>query len=652
MTDSGQGMEHGDHGGALDALLNETRVFRPGPRTLIEANVRPDEIEAARAEAAADPLGYWEQAALSLEWFRKWDTVRDDTEAPFYRWFAGARTNIAHNALDRHVTTGVKNRLALIWEGEPGDRRTMTYYELYREVGRLAAALRGLGIGRGDRVALYLPALPETVAAMLAVARVGAAHVAVFAGFSARVLRERLCASRARALITADGFYRGGRLTPLKAVVDEALLSAPPGCAETVIVVRRAGIEVDMTPPRDIFYHDLVRQNGPEAPITVMEATDPLFLLFTSGATGRPKAVVHTHGGFMVGLDHTMRTVFDIKDTDIHFCTADPGWITGHGYGVYGPLLRGATTLLYEGHPLYPQADRLWSIVARHGATILYTTPTTVRLLMRFGPRHPKAHDIGTLRLLASVGEPLAASSWLWLYKHVGRSLCPVLDTWWQTETGMVMIAPHPVSTLKPGSVGRPLPGVEADVVDRAGRPVGPGRGGYLVLKKPWPGMLSTLDGDPDGYRANYWDKIPGMYFAGDVARKDEDGHFFIQGRADDVLNIAGHRIGNAEIESALTSHRAVAEAAVIGVPDALKGEVAKAFIIPVDGFEGLYGDEDALRADLARHLRRELGPVVVLGAVAFRTSLPRTRSGKILRRALRAEELGEDPGDVSTLDE
>ncbi|UJX39391.1 acetate--CoA ligase [Desulfovibrio sp. JY] len=623
----------------LDALLTEERVFRPAPSTVIEANVKPAELAEAYRLAASDHQGYWEQAALELEWHRKWDAVLDDSQAPAYRWFPGARTNIVHNALDRHVHIWTKNKLALIWEGEAGDCRKFTYFELYREVNRLAGALRALGVGRGDRVCLYMPPIPETVIAMLATAKIGAAHVFVFAGYAAKFLRERLSDAGAKVLVTADGFYRGGKLINLKAVVDEALADARPDVAETVVVVRRTGDDIDMQEPRDLYYHDLLRQESPEAATEIMEAGEPLFWLPTSGATGKPKSVVHSHGGYMVGAHHTFRTVFDVKPTDIHFCTADPGWITGHTYGVYGPFLTGATVILYEGHPLYPQADRLPAIIERYGATIFYATPTLVRMLMRYGPQYPKKRDLSTLRLLGSVGEPLGPDAWMWLYKHIGRSNCPVLDTWWQTETGMAMLSPMPISLLKPGSVGKALPGVAADVVDQDGRSVPPGQGGFLVLKKPWPGMLTGLAGDEAGYADAYWNKIPGVYFAGDVARRDEDGYFWIQGRADDVLNIAGHRIGTAEVEAALTSHRFVIEAAVIGLPDKIKGEVAKAFVVPSPQWQEAYADADAFASDLRAHVRRELGPIVIVRAVALRESLPRTQSGKILRRMLREEE-------------
>jgi len=636
-----------DDTGALDVLLNEVRVFRPLPQTIIEANVKPQELAGAYRTAQENPLAYWEDAALELEWFRRWDRVLDDDNPPHYRWFPGGQCNIVYNALDRHIRTVNRNKLALIWEGEPGDSRKFTYFELYRAVNRFAGALRSLGVRKGDRVAIYMPLLPETLIAMLATAKIGAIHVCVFGGFSAKVLRERICDSQAKVLVTADGFYRNGRVINQKAVVDEALTDACADCVDTVVVVHRAGVDVEMVSARDIWYADLVRNEFPETPTEVMEATDPLFLLHTSGTSGRSKAVVHTHGGYMVGVARSMNWVFDIKPTDIFWCTADSGWITGHSYVVYAPLLCGTTTLMYEGHPLYPQADRMWSMVARYGVTAFYTTPTLIRMLMRYGSHFPKQHDLSSIRMLGSVGEPLSPEVWVWFHRHIGRGECPLLDTWWQTETGTLMIAPLPVSALKPGSVGKPLPGVAAEVVDREGAPVPPGKGGFLVLTRPWPGMFQGLWNNPESYADTYWRKIPGVYVTGDVARKDEDGYYWIQGRTDEAINIAGHNLGTAELEAALMAHKAVAEAAVVGIPDKIKGEVVKAFVILPEGHEP---SEDLVR-DLKTHLRRELGPVAVLKSVAFVESLPRNKAGKLLRRVLRAQELGLDPGDLSSLD-
>ncbi len=638
-----------DQNGALDSLLQEERVFRPLPQLVIEANVNPQEYDAAVKAGNEDYLSYWEDAAKELDWFRKWNTVLDDSNPPFYRWFPGAKCNIVYNALDRHITTANKNKLALIWEGEPGDTQKFTYYELYRAVNRFANALRSLGIKKGDRVIIYMSPLPETIIAMLAVAKIGAVHCMVFAGFSAKALRERINDAQAKLVITADGFYRNGRAINLKKIIDESL----EGCdsVESVVVVHRAKVQVEMNEPRDLWYEALVRQESPESPTEVMDANDMLFLLYSSGTTGKPKGIVHGHGGYMVGVNRSLNWVFDIKPTDIFCCTADAGWITGHSYVVYGPLMAGTTTVLYEGHPLYPQADRMWDVISKYGVTIFYTAPTLIRMLMRFGTQYPKKHDLSTLRLLGSVGEPINPEAWVWFYKNIGRSECPIVDTWWQTETGSFIISPFPISLLKPGSVFKPLPGIEADVVNEQGESVPPGKGGLLVLRRPWPSMLLGLYNDPERYKEAYWETVPGAYLAGDVARRDEDGYIWIQGRSDDVLNIAGHRIGTAELESALVSHRAVAEAAVIGVPDSIKGEVAKAFVILNEGFEDP-DDPDELLKSLKGHIRRELGPVAVVKSIEARDKLPKTRSGKIMRRILKAQEMGEDVGDTSTLED
>jgi len=635
--------------GSLDSLLKEERVFRPLPQMVIEANINPQEYSVVMKKSKDDYLSYWEEAANELDWFKKWDKVLDDSDAPFFKWFTGAKCNIVYNALDRHIETSNKNKLALIWEGEPGDSKKMTYYELYRAVNKFANALRSLGIQKGDRVVLYMPPLPETMIALLAVAKVGAVHSMVFAGFSAKALRDRIDDAQAKLVITADGFYRNGRVINLKSIVDEALIGGCD-CTETVVVVHRANVEVEMTEMRDLWYEDLVRRESPVSETEVMDSEDMLFLLFSSGTTGKPKGIVHTHGGYMVGVHRSLNWVFDIKPTDIFWCTADAGWITGHSYVVYGPLMAGTTTIMFEGHPLYPQADRLWHIVARYGVNIFYTAPTLIRMLMRFGAQYPKQHDLSTLRLLGSVGEPINPEAWMWFYKNIGRSECPVLDTWWQTETGSFMISPLPISLLKPGSATKPLPGIEADVLDEEGNPVPPGKGGYLVIKKPWPSMLRTLYKDPERYKKTYWEKFPGYYLAGDVARKDEDGYFWIQGRSDDVLNIAGHRVGTAELESSLVSHKFVAEAAVIGIPDKIKFEVAKAFVTLKADAD--VDDTDQLIKELKAHVRKELGPVAVVKSIEFRDKLPKTRSGKIMRRVLKAQEMGEEVGDISTLDD
>lgn len=620
-----------DHPETLDNLLHEERVFRPLPQMIIDAGVNPQDLRAAREFAAKNPEAYWEEAADELGWFKKWDRVLDDSEAPHYRWFTGARCNIVYNALDRHIETVNKNRLALIWEGEPGDQRQYTYYDLYRAVNRFANALRSLGVGKGDHVVLYMPQLPETVISMLACARIGAVHSLVFSGFSARLLRERVREVQPKVVVTADGFYRNGQVIRLKEEVDRALIDTPADSLESVVVVHRANVEVVMDSARDYWYADLVRHEKVQASAEIMDANDPLFLLHTSGTTGRSKGIVHTHGGYMVGVHRTFNWVFDLKPTDIFWCSADPGWITGHSYLVYGPLLAGTTTVMYEGHALYPQADRLWHIISKYGVTIFYTSPTQIRTLMRFGPKYPEQHDLSSLRILGSVGEPFNPEAWIWFQKNIGKGQCPVLDTWWQTETGMIMLSPMAVSVLKPGSVTKPLPGIEADVVDSSGNAVPPGKGGLLVIRKPWPAMMHSVYKDDKLIDEHYWGRIPGMFYAGDVARKDEDGYFWIQGRADDVLNISGHRIGTAELEGALTSHPEVAEAVVIGVPDKIKGQVAKAFVTLNHGVS----PSDDLSRELKEHIHRELGPVVIVKSIEFREELPKTSSGKIKRSAL-----------------
>ncbi|WP_034632893.1 acetate--CoA ligase [Maridesulfovibrio bastinii] len=621
-------MEHPD---TLDNLLHEERVFRPLPQMIIEAGINPHDLNAAKEFAASNPEGYWEEAADELGWFKKWDKVLDETDAPFYRWYTGARCNIVYNALDRHIETVNKNRLALIWEGEPGDQKQFTYYDLYRAVNRFSNALRSLGVGKGDHVVLYMPQLPETVVSMLACARIGAVHSLVFSGFSARLLRERIKEIQPKVVITADGFYRNGQVVRLKEEVDRALIDNPADSLESVVVVHRANVEVVMDSSRDYWYADLVRHEKTQAAAEIMDANDPLFLLYTSGTTGKSKGIVHNHGGYMVGVHRTFNMVFDLKPTDIFWCSADPGWITGHSYMVYGPLLAGTTTVMYEGHALYPQADRLWHIISKYGVTIFYTSPTQIRTLMRFGPKYPNQHDLSSLRILGAVGEPFNPEAWIWLHKNIGRGQCPVLDTWWQTEAGMIMISPTPVSVLKPGSVTKPLPGIEADVVDSCGEPVPAGKGGLLVIRRPWPGMMSSVYKDNELIRKHYWGRIPGMFYAGDVARKDEDGYFWIQGRADDVLNISGHRIGTAELESALTGHPDVAEAVVIGVPDKIKGQVAKAFVTLNHGVS----PSDDLSRALKEHIQRELGPVVIVKSIEFKDELPKTSSGKIERSSL-----------------
>ncbi len=617
----------------------EKRLFRPGPQHLINANLKPEEYARAMARAQEDHLGFWEDAARELSWFRAFDAVLDDSDAPFYRWYPGGKCNIVHNALDRHADSDLRHKQALIWEGEDGARRTFTYFELRREVNRLANALRSLGVGRGDRVVVFLPPLPETAAAMLAAAKIGASHCLVFTGFSAKVLRRRIMDTGARIVFTADGFYRNGREIALKPVVDQALSGPEAASVETVVMVRRTGSDVELSDTRDVLYDDLTAGESAHCETEVVNAEDELFLLHSSGGAAEAKGVVHSHGGYMVGLAQTMRWALDFKGTDILWCTADPAWITGHGYAVYGPLLAGGVTLLYEGHPLGRNADKLLDVIERRGVTILYTTPTIIRMLKRFGDRPLKRHDPGSLRLLLTVGEPIAPEVWLWFHKTFGAMELPLLDTLWQTETGAICISPLPISLLKPGSVGRPLPGIAADVVDKDGEPAPPDTDGFLVLKKPWPAMLKTLHNDPEGCKKAYWSVVPGAYWTGDAASRDEDGYYWIRGRADDVLNFAGHRIGAVELENALTSHKGVREAAVIGVPDAVKGQAAKAFVVPARSRKDKWTSEEELVRELKRHVRREIGPIATIKAFAFLESLPKTESGTTNRRRLKDKE-------------
>jgi acetyl-CoA synthetase len=629
------------------ALLEEERVFRPLPQLVVDANLNPNDYEEAVEKGRHDLEGFWGEAAEDLHWFKKWDTVLNRSEAPFFKWFEGGKTNIAYNALDRHINTHRKNKVAIIHEKESGERERMTYNDLYRAVNQFANALTALGIGKGDRVAIYLPNIPEIAVAMLGCAKIGAIHSVVYGGFSAHALRERINHAEARVVITVDGFQRNGKVIKLKEVVDEAMTACDT--VETVIVVKRAGVDIDMSDGRYLWFHDIMEGESASFNTVSMDANDPLYILYTSGTTGKPKGVVHCHGGYMVGINRTLKWVFDIKETDIFWCAADPGWVTGHSYIVYGPLIAGTTTVMYEGHPLFPGPDRMWQIIEKYGINILYTAPTTIRMLMRFGAHHPKKYDLSSLRLLGSVGEPINPEAWIWYHENVGNGNCPIMDTWWQTETGMFMVTPTPCNVLKPGSAFKPFPGVHVDVVDAHGEPVQAGKGGFVVMKEPWPAMLTTLYKDPEKYVEIYWSKVPNVYTAGDIATKDEEGYFRFQGRSDDVLNVAGHRIGTAEVESALVSHKFVAEAACIGVPDKVKGEVAQLYVTLKEGVEE---DETELVNQLKAHVRKELGPIVVIRGIKFQDKLPKTRSGKIMRRVLKARELGLQEGDLSTLED
>ena len=629
------------------SLLKEERVFRPLPQVVVDANLNPNDYDEAVQKGQYDLEGFWEDAAQDIHWFKKWDTVLDRSNAPFFKWFKGGKTNVAYNCLDRHVQSDRKNKVAIIFESENGARERYTYYDLYRAANQFANVLNSLGIKKGDRVAIYLPNIPEIAIAMLGCAKLGAIHSVVYGGFSAEALQGRINHAEAKLIVTVDGFQRNGKIIRLKEVVDDAMTSCPT--VESVIVVRRAGVEIDMSDGRYLWFHDLMEGEQTEFETAEMDADDLLFILYTSGTTGKPKGVTHAHGGYSVGINRTLKWVFDIKETDIFWCAADPGWITGHSYIIYGPLMVGTTTVMYEGHPLYPAPNRMWQIIEKYGVNILYTAPTTIRMLMRFGSQHPKKHDLTTLRLLGTVGEPINPEAWIWYHDNIGGRNCPVMDTWWQTETGMFMVAPTPCNVLKPGSAFKPFPGVHMDVVDANGESVEPGSGGHVIIKEPWPAMLTTLYKDEEKFKEVYWSKIPGAYLAGDIATKDEEGYFWFQGRSDDVLKMAGHRIGTAEVESAIVSHKYVAEAACIGVPDKVKGEVAKLFVTLKEGVEE---DESALVKELMAHVRKKLGAIVVIREITFQDKLPKTRSGKIMRRVLKARELGLKEGDLSTLDD
>jgi acetyl-CoA synthetase len=626
----------------------KSNLYYPSEEIVKNAHVK--DYDALYKRSIEDREGFWAEEAGRLEWHKPWDQVLDDSEKPFYKWFVGARTNIIHNAIDRHLENWRRNKLAMIWEGEPGDYRTYSYHALDREVTGFANILRSMGVKKGDIVTIYMPQIPELVFAMLACAKIGAAHSVVYGGFSVEALAERIEDAQSRVLVTADGGWRRGKVTDLKAIVDEAISRSPT--IESTIVVQRTGHEVYMESGRDFWYHDLM--NLPlfkdQCETEVMDAEDPLFILYTSGTTGRPKGLVHTHGGYQVYTSTTHRYVFDIKDEDRWWCAADPGWITGHSYIVYGPLINGTTIMLYEGAPNYPYPNRWWKMIEHYGITILYTSPTAVRGLMRFGDKWPGRFNLSSLRLLGSVGEPINPEAWRWYYDVVGQGRCPIMDTWWQTETGGFMITPVPVTPLKPGSATKPFFGNEVAVVDDDGNEVAAGEEGKLVIKNPWPGMARTIHRDADRYIETYWKTYEeqGWYKAGDSARIDEDGYVWVIGRIDDVIKVAGYRLGTAEIESALVSHHDVAEAAAIGLPHELKGNAIHAYVILRAGVEATPDLEQKLK----EHVGHEMGPIARPEEIQFVDSLPKTRSGKIMRRVLQAQALGKDVGDLSTLEQ
>ena len=632
----------------LTTVLTEDRRFRPP--AAFQAKARYDSLEAyqtAYRRSLDEPDAFWSEVASELHWFEPWHTVAS-WEEPHARWFDGGTTNLAYNALDLQVERGLGNKVALFWEGEPGDRRVITYADLLRDVGRFANALRNHGVTAGDRVAIYLPLVPEAVIAMLACARIGAVHSVVFGGFSAHALSDRIIDAQAKVVVTADGGFRRGQVLPLKPAVDEALRRCPS--VKSVFVVRRAKNDIDMEPGRDVWWHEAVRFASPICAAVPLPAEHPSFILYTSGSTGTPKGVLHTTGGYQTVAYLTTRTVFDLRANDVYWCTADVGWITGHTYVTYGPLLNGATQVIYEGAPTSPTPGRFWEIVERYRVSIFYTAPTAIRAFMRLGEEHPGAHDLSSLRLLGTVGEPINPEAWMWYRRVIGGDRCPIVDTWWQTETGGIMITTLPgVHDAKPGSAGVPFFGVEPAIVDAQGQPVGAEQGGYLVLKRPWPSMLRTIYGNDERYRRTYWDEVPGAYFAGDGARVDADGYHWIMGRVDDVLNVSGHRLGTMEIESALVSHPTVAEAAIVGRPDEIKGTGIVAFVTLEGGRRG----DEKLRQELRAHVAKEIGAIAKPDDLRFADALPKTRSGKIMRRLLRQVAVGEDlTGDISTLED
>jgi acetyl-CoA synthetase len=627
---------------ALENLLHEDRSFPPSPDFAAAANATP----ALAEDAARDRIAFWEQQARRLDWSEPWHTPLDWSRAPFSQWFVGGRLNVAVNCVDRHVAAGLGQRVALHFEGEPGDTRTLTYAELSVEVQRAANALEALGVAAGDRVAIYLPMIPEAIIAMLACARVGAAHSVVFGGFSAEALRSRIDDAQATLVITADGGYRRGAASPLKPAVDEAAAQCPS--VRNVLVVRRTGGQVDWQEGRDHWWHELVESQPETHQAQAFDAEHPLFILYTSGTTGKPKGILHTSGGYLTQAAFTHWNVFDLKpETDVYWCTADIGWVTGHSYIVYGPLANGATQVIYEGTPDTPHRGRWWEIVAKYGVTILYTAPTAIRTFMKWGDDLPAAHDLSSLRLLGSVGEPINPEAWMWYRRVIGGDSCPIVDTWWQTETGAIMISPLPgITATKPGSAMGPLPGIGAAVVDDHGDPVGPGGGGYLVLTEPWPSMLRGIWGDDQRYVDTYWSRWPHFYFAGDGAKLDDDAAIWLLGRVDDVMNVSGHRISTTEVESALVSHPKVAESAVVGATDATTGQGIVAFVILRAGVDG--GDD--VVAELRAHVAHEIGPIAKPRQILIVPELPKTRSGKIMRRLLRDVAENRSLGDVTTL--
>jgi acetyl-CoA synthetase len=631
---------------SIESVLTETRSFPPPAEFAAKAHVKSlAEYEALYARAEADPEGFWAEVAGELAWEKRWDRVLD-WQLPDAKWFVGGKLNVSVSCLDRHVASWRRNKAAIIWEGEPGETRVLTYGQLHREVCKTANALHTLGVRAGDFVAIYLPMVPEAAIAMLACARLGAPHTIIFGGFSSEALADRIKDCGAKVVITADGGWRRGQVIPLKDNVDRAL---PGTSVESVLVVKRCGNEVAWS-PRDHWWHETVEVAPGKHVAESFDSEHPLFSLYTSGTTGKPKGILHTTGGYLTGVAYTTKLVFDLRDDDVFWCTADIGWVTGHSYVVYGPLANGATVLMYEGAPNQPQPDRFWQLIEKWGVTVFYTAPTAIRAFMKWGDQWPAGHDLSSLRLLGSVGEPINPEAWMWYRDKIGGDRCPIVDTWWQTETGGIMISPLPGAiATKPGSATRPLPGIAVDVVHKDGTPCAPNEGGFLVVRRPWPSMLRTIFGDHARYRATYFSEVPGCYFAGDGARKDPDGYFWIMGRIDDVINVAGHRLSTMEIESALVAHPKVAEAAVVGRPDELKGQAIVAFVTPRSGVVA----DDALARELREHVVTQIGALARPEEIRFAEALPKTRSGKIMRRLLREVASGSAArGDVTTLED
>jgi acetyl-CoA synthetase len=628
----------------INALLNEQRVFPPSADWKANARIADPDVY---ARAARDPEAFWAEFASELDWIEPWKKVLE-WNPPHAQWFVGGKLNASANCLDRHLRGPRRHKAAIVWEGEPGDKRTLTYFELHRQVCKFANVLKGLGVRKGDRIAMYMPLVPELAIAMLASARIGAVHSVIFGGFSAESIRDRVNDSQCKVLVTADGGYRRGNIVPLKQTADEALKGTPS--IEHVVVLQRearAPFSVSMEAGRDHWYHDLMEDASPDCPPEPMDSEDMLYILYTSGTTGKPKGIVHTTGGYLVGTYATTKWVFDLRDEDMYWCTADIGWVTGHSYVVYGPLQNGASMLMYEGAPDWPNKDRFWRLIEEYGVTIFYTAPTAIRAFMKWGTDWPAKRNLSTLRLLGSVGEPINPEAWMWYHEHIGRGRCPIVDTWWQTETGQILISPLPgLTATKPGSATKPFPGIIAEIRNAAGEPVKEG-GGLLALTKPWPGMLRGIYGDPDRFVKQYFTRwADGVYFTGDGAHVDADGYYWLLGRVDDVLNVAGHRIGTMEVESALVDHPKVAEAAVVGRPHEIKGQGIAAFVTLKEGVAQAPGLVDELKA----HVAKKIGAIARPDEILFAADLPKTRSGKIMRRLLRDIAEGKALGDTTTL--